>query len=280
MKTFLTIASISLLAVACSKDCIQPGENPKEVVLVVDDGSLDMSVQTKTTEISSVPSSIFVARTTGTFKSETAKNASAAKIVSSGKINTGWYQTTTATKYNYYLSNSAITFAAGGSTVAAANTTDVIAGSTTAATTSTAPSVTLEHVFARTATMSATAPDGYTASAVTWKIVSKTGGTGGTAGTYNIATKAWTDVTALAERSLTSSDDLYLTPGVYNVTVSYTLAKGDWKKSFTKSGEVTLVAGKKNSITAALPDDGGATEIVLSVSLSPWGTEGLTLSLK
>lgn len=275
----LVFLSASALLASCSKEATGVDiPETSEIVLAVDDGSMDMNVETKATAITAVPSSLYWEGTTGTWKSETAKWSSASASVSSGKLNTGKYQTATATAYNYYLANSAITFASGGSTISASNATDVIAGCTQAATTSTAPSITLDHVFARTGTLTCNTQSGYTISGVSWKIQSKSGGTGGTAGTYNIATKGWSGVTALAQTAVTSSSDMYLTPGAYTITVSYTLTKGDWKGTFTKSGDVTLVAGKVNSITCNA-SGGAASEIVLGVTLTAWGTQALTLTL-
>lgn len=280
MKKFSVWALCAVLLTSvlgsCQKDQVlgvSDGLN-EEIILSVADGSIDMEVQTKAAEITSVPSSLYLERTTGTWKSETSKNASASKTVSSGKINTGWYQTATPTAYNYYVSNKAITFAAGGSTISASNDTDVIAGCTQAATNSTTPSVTLDHVFARTGSLTANAPSGYTISDITWKIQSNTGA--GTAGTYNIATKAWSSTTALSQTTFTGSSDLYLVPGSYTITLSYKLTKGDWNNTFSKTATVSLAAGKVNSISTTVPADGGATEIVLSVSLTAWGTNSLT----
>lgn len=277
-KTVFVLAAFALLAASCTKEEAGKVNEPKEIVLSVGDDNIDMNVQTKATAISAVPSSLYLARTTGTWKSETTKNGSASMTVSSNKINTGWYQTATPTAYNYYLANAAITFAAGGSTISAQNTTDVIAGCTQAATSSTTPSVTLDHVFARTGTLTCNTQTGYTISGVSWKIVSKSGGTGGTKGTYNIATKGWSSVTALSETAITSSSDMYLTPGAYTISVTYTLTKDAWTDTFTKSGDVTLVAGKINNITCTA-SGGAASEIVLGVSLTAWGSQALTLTL-
>lgn len=249
----------------------------EEIILSVADGSIDMEVQTKATEITAVPTSLYLERTTGTWKSESAKNGSASVSVSSGKINTGWYQTATPTAYNYYVSNKAITFAAGGSTISVSNDTDVIAGCTQAATNSTAPSVALDHVFARTASLTCNTQSGYEISNISWKIKSKSGGTGGTAGTYNIATGGWSGVTALAETAFNDNSDLYLNPGVYTISVTYTLQKDAWSGTFTRSGDVTFVAGKKNSITCTATG-GNASQIVLSVTLNSWGTQSHTLT--
>lgn len=274
----LCAAVAVLFATSCQKDELKSVSSAKEqIVLSLADASIDMSVSTKATEISAMPSSLYLARTSGTWKNETSVDASASKTVASDKIATGWYQSNPATPYNYYVSNVAMTFAAGGSTISASNATDVIAGCTQGADDSAAPSVTLDHVFARTATLTCNAQEGYEISDISWKIASKAGGTGGTAGTYNIATKAWSSLTALAQQPFTSTADLYLTPGAYTVTVSYTLKKGSYTESFTKSGEVTLVAGKKNSITCTATG-GSASQIELSISLTPWGTESLNLT--
>lgn len=206
--------------------------------------------ETKATEIKTVPPSLYWLGSTGTWKSETLKYGNASASVSGGKLATGKYQTATATAYNYYVSNVPLSFAAGGSTVAASNATDVIAGCTTSATNSTAPLVTLRHVFARTGTLTLNSQTGFTVSNVSWKIKSKAGGTGGTSGTYNVATDAWSGVTALAEQAVTSDSDLYLTPGVYTVTCSYTLSANGVSTPFTKTGDVTFSAGKIYGVTA------------------------------
>lgn len=274
----LLCAAVAVLSVSCQKDELKSVSSAKDqIVLSLADASIDMSVATKATEIASLPSSLYLARTSGTWKSETSVDVSASKTVASNKVATGWYQSNPATPYNYYVSNVAMTFAAGGSTISASNATDVIAGCTQGADDSASPSVTLDHVFARTATLTCNAQEGYEISDISWKIASKAGGTGGTAGTYNIATKAWSGLTALAQQAFTSSSDLYLTPGAYTVTVSYTLKKGSYSESFTKSGDVTLVAGKKNSITCTATG-GSASQIELSISLTQWGTESLNLT--
>lgn len=280
MKTniyLLLCAAVAVLCTSCRKDELKSAPSAKEqIVLSLSDGSIDMSVSTKAAEITSLPSSLYLARTSGTWKSETSVEAPASFTVTGSEIATGWYQTNPVTAYNYYVANVAMAFAAGGSILFANNATDVIAGCTQGADDSSAPSVTLDHVFARTATLTCNTQEGYTVSDVTWKIASKAGGTGGTAGTYNIATKEWSDVTPLGQQAFSSDSDLYLIPGAYTVTVSYTLKKDSYSESFTKSGEVTLVAGRKNSITCTAIG-GSASRIELSLSLTPWGTENLNL---
>ena len=260
------------LAASCTKSAEADVQSTDEIVLGVGDGTMELDVQTKaTTAISSLPSSLYISMTTGTLgSSEKSKLASVSKNVSSNCITTGIYQTATPTTYNYYVSNKAISYAASGSSIVATNDTDVIAGKVSSD--SAAPSVTLEHVFARTGKLTLNTQTGYTLSGVSWSIASSTGGT---AGTYNIATKTWSQLTKLASTSITDTSDMYLVPGNYTIKVTYTLAKGDWTKAFTKSASVTLVGGKINNISGTA-SGGSASEITLSLTLTPWGSNDIT----
>ena len=274
-KLYAASLLITGLAAGCAKSVEPENQHPQQIVLCVGDDTIDMDVQTKATAITEIPSSLNFSVTTGKLgSSETTKKASASVSPASGKIATGLYQTANATSYNYYVSNCPITFAASGSTVSASNTTDVIAG--TATSDSTSPSVTLDHIFARTGNLTLNTQDGYTLSVISWSIASSTGGT---AGTYNIATKAWSQLTKLATTSITKTSDMYLVPGSYTLTVSYTLTKGDWTKSFTKSAVVTLVGGKINNISGTA-SGGAASAISLTVSLTPWGSTNITADFK
>lgn len=270
LKLYAAPLLILGFAASCAKSVEPENQNPKEIVLCVGGDTIDMQVQTKTTAITTVPSSLYYSMTTGTIGSETSKIESASGNVGSGKIATGVYQSLTPTSYNYYVSNAAITFAASGSTISAVNTTDVIAGKVTSKETN--PSVKLDHVFARTGTLTLNTQSGYTLSNVSWKIESSTAGTGGT---YNIAKNIWTSVTALSSTSLTGSSDLYLVPGDYTLSVTYTLTMGDWKQTFTKKATVTLVAGKVNNISGTA-SGGNASEISITVTLTAWGQNDIT----
>ena len=270
LKLYAAPLLILGFAASCAKSVEPENQNPKEIVLCVGGDTIDMQVQTKTTAITSVPSTLYYSMTTGTLGSaETSKKESASGNVGSGKIATGVYQSLTPTSYNYYVSNAAITFAASGSTISAVNTTDVIAGKVTSKETN--PSVKLDHVFARTGTLTLNTQSGYTLSNVSWKIESSTAGTGGT---YNIAKNIWTSVTALSSTAITETSDLYLVPGDYTLSVTYTLTMGDWKQTFTKKATVTLVAGKVNNISGTA-SGGNASEISISVSLTEWGTNNI-----
>lgn len=271
LKLYAAPLLILGFAASCAKSVEPENQNPKEIVLCVGGDTIDMQVQTKTTAITTVPSSLYYSMTTGTLGSEeTSKKGSTSGNVGSGKIATGVYQTLTSTFYNYYVSNAAITFSASGSTISAANTTDVIAGKVTSNETN--PSVKLDHIFARTGTLTLNSQSGYALNNVSWSIESSSAGTGGI---YNIANGRWSSVTKLSSTAITKDSDMYLVPGDYTLSVTYTLSKGDWNQTFNKKATVTLVAGKVNNITGTA-SGGNASEISITVTLTEWGTNNIT----
>ena len=119
------------------------------------------------------------------------------------------------------------------------------------------------------------AQEGYEISGISWKIQS--GSSGGTKGTFNMATKMWSSVSALAQQSVASGTDLYLVPGNYTLSVTYTLKKEDWTNTFTKTASVKLEAGKINNISGTAVG-GTAEEITLSVTLTAWTDNDITIT--
>lgn len=228
-------------------------------------------METKATPVTAIPSTLYWGMTQS---NGTVKQATVSKSVSSSQLATGYYQTLSPTTYIHYVANAS--FSAGGAMTVANNGTDIIVGKSSSS--STAPSVVLNHIFARTGTFTCNTQSGYTISNVSWTITSS-GSVTGTAGTYDMASQSWTSrSSALAETAVSSGSDLFLLPGQYTIKVTYTLTKGDYVATFTKSGAVTLVAGKINNISCTAVG-GSATEIVISCSLTAWGTQSVSLTL-
>lgn len=281
MKSFLLLAlsASPLLLCACRKETVEPPRGAEEIVLSIFGEDNVMRLHTRASD-QVFPSTLYWEGTAGAWKEESPKWESTAISVTSGTIATGKYQTAEPSAYNYYVSTNPITFGAGGSTITADNSTDALAGCTQGATPETAPVILLEHIFARTGSLECIPESGYEAGNVSWKIMSVPGGTGGKAGTYNIAARSWSNVSALEQQDLTGSSDLYCTPGEYLMTVSYTLSKGDYSESNTLSGTINLAPGKINHISCSLPvRQGGAQEIAIGVTLAGWGSNPLTLVL-
>ena len=75
------------------------------------------------------------------------------------------------------------------------------------------------------------------------------------------------------------SNDFLLLPGTYTISITYTLTKGDYSQTFTKTAEVTLEAGKINNITCTAVG-GSAQEIQATVTVQAWNNNAITASLE
>lgn len=180
--------------------------------------------------------------------------------------------------YHFYASNAALTFAADGTTVAATNATDVVCAYLASPTYNSTNTLTFEHIFARITDVTFSGGDDYTITGISVTITPKTGGT------YNLRTGAgqtdgtgWSSLTTGTATSIanatpgTKSNDLYLVPGTYTLTASWTATKGDYTQSFSnKTRDVEIVGGARNTITAALIGD--ASGVDFSVSVTAWGS--------
>lgn len=276
--SFSSILSILLLPLSLSSCNSKEQTSPEGEIIIRVADEMDAEVShTKATEITSIPSSLYWGASTGTSGSETAKWSAAAVTVSSSQIATGKYQTYSPTTYNYYISNLSFTVGSSCTMSVPNNNTDVIVGKTS--TNSTTPSITMGHIFARTGTLTMNTQTSYTISDVSWTIVGKSA-VNGTAGTYNLSSSSWTATSSSLsyDTSFNGSSDLYLIPGTYCIKCTYTLTKGDWSHTFTKSADVSLAGGYVNNISGTA-SGGSASEIVLSVSLESWGTNNISWTL-
>lgn len=183
---------------------------------------------------------------------------------SNGKVSTGHYVNTSGgTTNTYYVCNapnaSNLSLTTGGAVLSVGNTsptygTDIVVGK--AVSSSHNVPIQLDHIYARTGSLTFNAPAGVSVSNVSWRIASH-GSDTGYAGTYDIDNGTWTSSGALSSRTFTASSNLYLIPGLYDVTVRYsaTLLDGTIRHGIEKTGTVNLVKGKVNNITASMPDE-------------------------
>lgn len=277
--TFFVVLAVVSVFISCNKeDKVSVSSEPQEIILACEGDGMDMEVQTKATAITSVPATLYWGASTGSAGSETQKWAAASASTSSNQIKTGKYQTASPTAYNFYVANQSFSIAASATTMTVANNnTDILSARVSSS--STAVTMNLGHIFARTGTLTLNPQDGYSLSNVSWKIVGASD-INGTAGTYNMTTGTWTSSSAkiTSQTAITSSSDMYLIPGTYTIYVTYTLTKGDYVATFTKHGNVTLEQGKVNSITGTAIG-GTANEIVLTCSVTAWGSANQTLTL-
>ncbi len=269
---------VTVLLSGCAKETdVVVDESGGEILFSVAD-HFESFVETKATEVTTANlTSIYVTATRGTVGSSETATFSSVNFtgISGGTFSGGKYWPSSNPVYHFYGSNIGTSFASNACTVAASTATDVVCAYMESPTYLTKNTLTFSHIFARIGTVTVNAASGYTISGVTVKITPKV------SGTYNIRTgngktdgTGWSSVSNGSETTLSSSNNsLYLIPGTYSLKVSYTLSKGDYSESFSKTATVSLSAGVTNNISCTTPT-GNAQQIIVSVSLNAWGSEG------
>lgn len=263
---FLFLVAAAVLASSCNKPLANVAE-PDEIVFGIEGDGIDIDVLTKAAAVTSVASVYWQCLDGGSNV-----YGPLSCTVTTGTAYTTKYWPAAGATYDYRVSN--VSFTSAG-VIAATNETDIIAG-TASSVTNNSCTVTLDHIFARTGSLTLNTQAGYEVSGITWRIKAKGSGVVGTAGNYTIGT-GWaasgnTGLTSYQE--FTGSSDLYLIPGTYQIELSYTLTKNEYTQSFTKHSEVTLQAGKINNI-AATAVGGAASELTFTVSITGWAEENL-----
>ena len=182
--------------------------------------------------------------------------------------------------YATYPTSYAMTFAAGGPTISASNEHDIICAYAASPTYKSVNTLAFDHIFARLSTVTVSMVAPYTISNMSIMITPKV------SGTYNLYTGAgqtdgtgWSSTVegsatniataAFSAGVSTTNNDIYLVPGTYTLSATWTATKDNYTQTFTnKTVDVDLVAGKTNNITASLTGDG--TEIKFDVSVTAW----------
>lgn len=300
MKRYITfIFSAACVLAGCARQLDAPVITD-EVIFRTKGLDASFVVDTKATAVTDENLTAFYASATqGTAGSETSVWNSAA-FASDGESTPTYYGDKwwpdSDPAYHFYASNAAITFDAAGSTVEASNAMDVVCAYMTDPTYKTLNTLSFEHVFARVGNVNVTADEGYTISGVSITLTPKTGGTfnmrtgaGQTDGTgwsgltTGSATElfdgasAKTMVYGAASQTLTTGNDLYLVPGTYTVTATWTATRGEYTKTFTgMQTTVNLTGGSINSLSTTLT--GTAVELVFGVSVAAWSSNSVNMT--
>ena len=285
MKRVLIILSfIPFFISSCDKQEGTEGNGFQRIAFSIGDG-FDFDAQTRVSVVnaSSLDASGFkVNCVTGTPGSET-QVWSNASFTKSGSVFVGnHYWPASSTSYAFYASNaSSMTFNAAGPTISATNTTDIVCAYLPSPNYKETNVLTFKHIFARLGSVTLTAESGYTISGISMTITPKTGGT------YNLRTghgqtdgTGWSSLTEGSATGIanatpgTKSNDIYLVPGDYEITATWTATKGGYSNTYTdRVYTASLVGGKVNTITASLGGD--ATDINFTVSVLSWGSNAI-----
>lgn len=280
----ITTAAVCALAVSCKQESVPVNTSSgKEEIAFTTNDSFSAEVSTKTSIITSLQSSGFYASATTGTSSETLLWNNANFNYSSGQYKGNRYWPVENNGIHFYASNAEITFSADGCSVngVSAKEKDVVCASLASPAWGVANELTFEHIFARVGAVTVTAPDGYNVVNLNISFTPKI------TGNYNIKTKSWSNEAAdssspikkIASSASTNDNNLWIIPGTYTLTATYTLEKGTgdgkYSESFSKTASVKLEAGKLNSIQTTLPE-GNASEIQFTVSVTEWGNNSIT----
>ncbi len=211
---------------------------------------------TKAEEITSL-SSFYVSAVKGSPGSETCKfnSCSFTQVMGSDPVCYASDQLWPAfdESWKFYASNVPMVSSAAGTQVSASNDTDVLVAYLPDGSFKSKNILSFQHVFARLGTISVISEVGMTISDVDIRLTPKTGGT------YNIRTGVWDNVsegsvTCIANKVGENVNDLWLVPGTYTLTASWTcIQDGGSVVSYTdKESTIELVAGEVTSAGCVL----------------------------
>lgn len=250
--------------------------DPQEIVFTAGGPGLDISTKS-VTEINQM-TGFYVMTTTGSAGSETLVWSQL--VQGSGQpgalYESGKYWPSTDPHYHFYASVSEITFAAAGPTVTVNGNADIICAYLETPEYNEQNALTFEHIMGRVGTFTLnTTASGYTLSNVQVKLSN-----GIKRGTYNIRTGEWSGKSSAEKVTMTTGEnDFLLLPGDYTLTVTFTMTKGDYTATFTKSAALSLEAGKITNITANIVDD-PAVRIKFTYTTTPWTSKSVTLTVE
>ena len=282
-KTLLLFCTVFALgAISCTKaDKLEtPDVSESRLISFSAKGEgLSTSVSTKASAVTSLES--FNVTATKGESSETAVFENISFSKSGSNYTGGKYWPSTDAKYHFYAANAHLSFATNVCSVSPSDASkDIIVAHIANPTYKASNELVFEHIYSRIGSIAITAPSGYTISGTPTIALSAP-----VAGTYSLNSKNWTSKGSAAKQTLvtgvagaSASNDVYVVPGTYSMSVTYTLVKGDYVETFTKTANVTLVQGKVNNITATAPA-GNAQEIVFTVTVTPWGTNPINVDL-
>jgi len=317
LTSSIALASVCMAMVSCEKSPAQEQSNntPSGNQIVFNLASQD--TKAKTDEVSEVTTenlgSIYVAAASGTAGSADAYvadftqaefKASSDQTGVSGKRYVGdpaKYWPSTDLGWHFYASNKTFTTTANSAATidvdySSAKTKDDIVCSYCNATYKTENKLHLEHIFARICDVTIKLPTGGTQNAtdITVKLkpiysgtynfyegFGKTDRTGWTPGAEAVDSLNLIDFNTLdltsPNNSKTTTNDFFIVPGTYKISVVYTMNKGDYHKQLSKNASsVSIVRGKKNKITATLVE-GEVEEIKFDVDVEPWSDNAIDL---
>ena len=234
---------------------------------------LGVTVETKADEVTSL-SSFYVTAVTGSAGSESSvwNSVQFSQVPGSSPASYAGnkYWPASDPGYKFYGSNVTMTHSANGPYVDATTATDIVCGVNASPVYKSTNGLTLKHIFGRIGPVVVSSDAGYVLSGASLYITPNTGGRYHLrAGDGQVDGTGWSNLTAGTPVNLCNADggtkvnDLYLVPGSYELTATWTMSKSGGSHTFTdKVVEVEIPAGQYNTITLNFGDGGLVYSVV------------------
>lgn len=150
--------------------------------------------------------------------------------------------------YHFYASNSQLKTGSDYSKIVCAPDKDIIYSCQASPVYKSLNNLVFGHVYARVGGVMVKAPSGMTATLKSAVLTARK------SGTFDTKTASWTATSPAEAVSLASSNDAWVVPGNYALSVTYDISTGVVTlKDVVKSGTVTIAGNKVNNITANVP---------------------------
>lgn len=274
-KISITILACAAALTACNKSDVQPVYSD---AIVFEAAGIKASVSTKADVVESLDA-FNVGCVTGVIGSSETEVWNASFVsdgASSPTYSAGKYWPLNDAEYKFLSSNAALTHTDSGYTVTVNDDKDIVCAVLANPVYKTKNTLTFNHIFARLGVVEVSAASGYTISDISITVTPKTGGT------YNLVTgnghsdgTGWSNFVTGAPVEIaqavpgSKANDLFLVPGDYELTATWTATRDDYTETFTdKKQTVSLAGGFVTKITAELTGDG--TELSFGVTVTPW----------
>jgi len=286
MKKFFLLMSAGLLLLSCLKPQAAPSEDTVQEQIVIK-GNVPL-MRTKVQAVTSLLTFYVSAVTINDNTDEEEAVWTSALFTKSGDNYTGgkWWPVTNPSYY-FYASNYPLQYSADGAIVNVPDSQhDVVCAYKTASKYKGITELRFKHILTRLGAVTVQGQEEYQISDIHISI------TPYVSGTYHLnegqgyeLTEGWANrvagdpVTIAGTEPGTQNNDLYMLPGTYLISASWTATRGNYVESFVGQGAlVNLSSGMITSLSVEL--GGNADPMVLSVSVSAWEAEEYDLSFR
>ena len=275
MKHNAIIMAAIMLVAACTKEVGQTEYAGAEKEICFNSGVVDINVGTKVTATTVDNMSSFqLLVTTGAEGSETESWSATATKSDGVRYITGRYWPAVNPQYHFYGANVTPTLASGRPVISADGSQDIVVAASRAPSFSEDNPMLFHHIYSMVGNVSVESNKGYTVSGVSVSIANaKTGGV------YDIISSDWTSTTTVNSLPLNVGENSALVvSGTSQVSVTFTITKGDYTGTFTKTGNVVFPVGKICDLAVTISSD-PAVIVAFAVSVSEWSSKQCSLNL-